>query len=121
MGCANIKKTYVKTKDVDLLSGELIKPLQKDVNNILNASPKKASSEIFNNEKFNYKNLEKSKNTKKNNKTKQIVSKPKSLNNLNEIHFSGPIISLLKNKVDIYKKNVLNNKAIIVNKQTNFN
>ena len=116
MGCAYIKKADIKIKDVDLLSGEDTKPHRKEVNNDLNISPKKVSNEIFNREKFNLKNLEKSKNTKESNKAKQIARKSKSLNNLNEIQFSGPIISLLKNKVVNYKKNVLSNKVIIINK-----
>ena len=121
MGCAYVQKTDIKTNDIDLISGEITKPHRNEVNNDLSISSKKVSNEIFNIEKFNFRNLEKSKNPKDNNKIKKITRKSKSLNNLNELQFSGPIISLLKNKVDNQRKNVLSNKVIIVNNLTNFN
>ena len=122
MGCAYIKKTDIKTKEVDLLSGEVTKAHRNEVNNNIYTSPKKVSSETFNIEKFNFRNLEKSKNnTNDKNKVKKAARKSKSLSNLNEVQFSGPIISLLKNKVDNYRNNILSNKVIIVNKPKNFN
>ena len=118
MGCAYIEKIDIKTKDLDLLNGQITNPHRKEINNDSSISPKKVSSKIYNIEKFKFRNLEKTKNIKENNKIKEIKRKSNSLNNLNEIRFSGPIISLLKNKVDNHKKNILTNKVIILNNKT---
>ena len=122
MGCAYVKKIDIKKKDVDL-SGEITKTHFNEVNINLRIEPKKETGEIMNIEKFNFRNLEKSNNSNKNikvNKINQkIFSKSKSLTNVNEFKFSGPIISLLKNKVDNYQKKTVINKVLIVNAQTN--
>ena len=125
MGCAYVKKIEIKTKDVDL-SGEITKAHCNESNNDLNIALQKKTSEIINVEKFNFRNLDKSKNpnneNNENNKiNKKRISKSKSLNNMNEFKFSGPIISLLKNKVDNYQKKILSNKSITVNNSTNLN
>ena len=114
MGCAYVKKIDIKTKDIDL-SGEITKPHYNEANNNLIIAPKKESTDTINIAKFNFRNLEKPKknsneNKKKENKKK--ISKSKSLNNMNEFKFSGPIISLLRNKVDNYQKKMLSNKNI---------
>ena len=125
MGCAYVKKIEIKTKDIDL-SGEITKPHCNESNNDINIALKKKSSEIINLKKFNFRNLDKSKNpnnenNENNNVNKKRISKSKSLNNMNEFKFSGPIISLLKNKVDNYQKKILSNKSITVNNSTNLN
>ena len=112
MGCAYVKKIDIKTKDIDL-SGEITKPHHNEVSNDLIIAPKKESNEIINIEKFNFRNLEKPKKNSNENKKKENkkrISKSKSSNNMNEFKFSGPIISLLKNKVDNYQKKMLSNK-----------
>ena len=69
-------------------------------------------------EKFDFRNLEKS--NQSNQINKKTISKSISLNNINEFKFSGPIISLLKNKVDNYQKKILSDKILIVNDKTSF-
>ena len=110
MGCAYVKKTNIKTKDIDL-SGEITKPHHNEISNDLTIAPKKESTDIINIKKFNF---EESKNSNENIKkvNKKRISKSKSLNNMNEFKFSGPIISLLRNKVDNYQKKMLSNKNI---------
>ena len=122
MGCAYVKKLDIKTKDIDL-SGEITKAHYNESNNNLVITQKKESTDIINIEKFNFRNLEKSKNSNDNNKVnKKIVSKSKSLNNMNEFKFKGPIISILRNKVDNYQnKKMLSNKILSVNNSTNLN
>ena len=118
MGCAYVKKIDIKTKDIDL-SGEITKPHYNEANNNLIISPKKESTNTINIAKFNFRNLEKPKknsieNTNKANKNR--VSKSKCLNNMDEFKFNGPIISILRNKVDNYQnKKMLSNKILSIN------
>ena len=116
MGCAYVKKIDIKKKDVDL-SGEITKAHFNEVNINLRIEPKKETGEIMNIEKFNFRNLEKSNNS--NHVSKKTIIKSISVKNVNEFKFSGPIISLLKNKVDNYQKKTVINKVLIVNAQTN--
>ena len=119
MGCGYVKKLDIKTKDIDL-SGENTKPHSKEVNNDFSIAPLKEAGQLtINIEKFNFRNLEKSNNS--NQISMKNLSKFRSSINVNEFNFSGPIISLLKNKVDNYQKKILSNKILIVNGQTNFN
>lgn len=118
MGCAYVKKIDIKTKDIDL-SGEITKPHHNEVSNNLIIAPKKESTDTINIAKFNFRNLEKPKknsNENTNKLNKKRVSKSKSLNNMNEFKFKGPIISILRNKVDNYQnKKMLSNKILSIN------
>jgi len=118
MGCAYVKKIDIKTKDIDL-SGEITKPHYNEANNNLIIAPKKESTDTINIAKFNFRNLEKPKknsNENTNKLNKKRVSKSKSLNNMNEFKFKGPIISILRNKVDNYQnKKMLSNKILSIN------
>ena len=115
MGCAYVKKIDIKTKDIDL-SGEITKPHHNEVSNDLIIAPKKESAEIINIAKFNFRNLEKPKknsNENTNKANKKRVSKSKSLNNMNEFKFKGPIISILRNKVDNYQNKKMQSNSIL--------
>jgi len=58
----------------------------------------------------------KNSNENTNKLNKKRVSKSKSLNNMNEFKFKGPIISILRNKVDNYQnKKMLSNKILSIN------
>ena len=117
MGCAYVKKLDIKTNDIDL-SGEITKPHCNEVNNDFSISPQKKAGQLINLDKFDFRNLEKS--NKSNQINKKTISKSISVKNINEFKFSGPIITLLKNKVDNYKKKILSNKILIVNDKTSF-
>ena len=117
MGCGYVKKLDIKTKDIDL-SGEITKPHCNEVNNDFSIAPQKEAGQLINLEKFNFRNLEKSNNS--NHVSKKTIIKSISVKNVNEFKFSGPIISLLKNKVDNYQKKILSDKILIVNEQTSF-
>ena len=117
MGCGYVKKLDIKTKDIDL-SGEITKPHSNEAYKYFIIAPQKEADQFVNIEKFNFRNLEKSNSS--NQISEKKFSKTCSLINVNELNFSGPIISLLKNKVDNYQKNILSNKSLIANGQTNF-
>ena len=103
MGCAFINnKTQIKINEVDI-SGEATNPHKSDLN--VTKIVQLKSDDIIIIE--DVKKVEKIK--KKNNKSKAKVNKNiinrknKSANNL-EFKFSGPIITLLRNKVDNHQR-----------------
>ena len=101
MGCACVAKLKeIQPNDIDL-SEEQTKVHQNTLINDINLMTKKISEsiiEVQNYSSSNLKILNKSKN-------KNIKKKPKksiSLNISNNFDYSGPIITLLKNRVDSY-------------------
>jgi hypothetical protein len=117
MGCAYVKKLDFKTNDIDL-SGEITKPHCNEVNNDFSIAAQKKAVQLIDLEKFDFRNLERSNNSKQINK--KTIIKSISVNNISELKFSGPIISLLKNKVENYQKKILSDKILIVNDKTSF-
>ena len=91
MGCANIsQKESIKTKELDI-NCEIIK-----TNDNINFT-KKSSAALYEQKKTIPKNIQKIKESKSLNNNCN--------NNKNEKIISGPIINMLKRKVEKYKKN----------------
>ena len=108
MGCAFINhKSQIKINEVDI-NGEKTNPHKSDLNITNIVQVKSNGIVIIDNEK----KVEKIKTKTKNNKSKtkvnikNISKKNKSANNL-EFKFSGPIITLLRNKVDNHQRKKL--------------
>ena len=102
MGCSYItSKSQVKIKEVDI-SGEATKPHKNEVNitNFLQAKP---DDIVIVNDLKKIEKVKKAKNRSKSKKNKNIVNKIISSNSL-ETNFSGPIITLLRNKVNNFQR-----------------
>ena len=102
MGCAYVSsKSQVKINEVDI-SGEATKPHKNQVNitNFLQAKP---DDIVIVNDLKKIEKVKKAKNRSKSKKNKNIVNKIISSNSL-ETNFSGPIITLLRNKVNNFQR-----------------
>ena len=101
MGCAFINnKSQIKVNEVDI-TGEATNP-HKSYSNDTNILQVKSDDIIIINDLKKIGNLRKTSNKSKINNN-IINKKNKSSNNL-EYNFSGPIINLLRNKVDNYQR-----------------
>ena len=105
MGCAFVtNNSQIKVNEVDI-NGEVTKSHKNDLN-ITNILEVKFDDISIVNE-CNLKKLDKPKKPKNKSKIKHnginVKKKNKSSNNI-EYNFSGPIITLLKNKVDNYQR-----------------
>ena len=102
MGCAFINnKTQIKINEVDI-SGEATNPHKSDLN-ITNIMQVKSDDIVIIDDAKKIEKIKKN-NKKKTKVNKKIINrKNKSANNL-EFKFSGPIITLLRNKVDNHQR-----------------
>ena len=107
MGCAFINnKTQIQMNEVDI-SGEATNPHENDLN-VTNILQVKSDDIVIidsakKSEKIQKKNDKSKTKIKKKTNNNIINRKIRSANNL-EYNFSGPIISLLRNKVDNYNR-----------------
>jgi hypothetical protein len=108
MGCAFINnKSQIKINEVDI-NGEKANPHKSDLNVTSIDQVKSDDIVIIDNEKKVKKTKTKTKTNKSKTKLnrKNVSEKNKSANNL-EFKFSGPIITLLRNKVDNHQRKKL--------------
>ena len=95
MGCGFITdNSQVKINEVDII-GEITKPHKSDLN-ITNILPVKSDDIVIVND---LKKIGKVKKTNNKSKNKKNIS-----SNILETNFSGPIITLLRNKVDNFHR-----------------
>ena len=103
MGCAFINnKSQIKIKEVDI-SGEATNPHKSDLN-VTKIVQLKSDDIIIIDDVKKVEKIKKKNNKSKTKVNKNIINrKNKSANNL-EFKFSGPIITLLRNKVDNHQR-----------------
>ena len=105
MGCGFITdNSQVKINEVDI-SGEITKPHKSDLN-ITNILPVKSDDIVIVNDLKKIGKVQKTNNKSKskNKKYRDIVNKKNISSNSLETNFSGPIITLLRNKVDNFHR-----------------
>ena len=106
MGCSYItSNSQIKIKEVDI-SGEVTQ-FHKSELNITNIVQVKSDDVLIINDLTKIEKVKKA-NNKSKSKTKNsriIMNKKKVSSNSLETNFSGPIITLLRNKVDNYQRN----------------
>ena len=103
MGCAYItNKSQVKINEVDI-SGEATNPHKSDLNvtNFLNV---KSDDIVIVNDLKKIGKVKKVNNKSKTKNIKNIMNKKIISSNSLETNFSGPIITLLRNKVDNHQR-----------------
>ena len=102
MGCAYItSKSQVKINEVDI-SGEATKPHKNDLN-VTNFLQEKSDDIVIVNDLKKIGKVKKANNKSRTKINKKFMKKNMSLNSL-ETNFSGPIITLLRYKVDNFQK-----------------
>ena len=103
MGCAYItSKSQVKINEVDI-SGEDTKPHKNELN-VTNFLQEKSDDIVIVNDLKKIGKVKKANNKSRTKNNRNFLNKKNmSLNSL-ETNFSGPIITLLRNKVDNFQK-----------------
>ena len=107
MGCACIAKhVEIKTKEVDL-NGDQTRSTQNESTTNLKTFSKQTTVDIIEIKKCQLNNLEMPKKKLDNENNRSIES-----NYSNNQTFSGPIITLLKNRVDNYQRKLKSKKVL---------
>ena len=105
MGCGFItNKSQVKINEVDI-SGEITKSHKNDLN-ITNFLQVKSDDILIINDLQKIGKVKKANNKSKTKNSRNIMNKKKVSSNNLETNFSGPIITLLRNKVDNYQRKI---------------
>ena len=103
MGCAYVSsKSQVKINEVDI-SGEDTKPHKNELN-ITNILQVKSDDVLIINDLKKIEKVKKANNKSKTKNSRIIMNKKKVSSNSLETNFSGPIITLLRNKVNNYQR-----------------
>ena len=103
MGCSYItSNSQIKIKEVDI-SGEVTQ-FHKSELNITNILQVKSDDVLIINDLKKIEKVKKANNKSKIKNNKNIVNNKNKSSNSLETNFSGPIITLLRNKVDNYQR-----------------
>ena len=105
MGCACILQESLVSKDIDLISNDIIPINQNETKDAIDFSCKtKVSDDVSSSTKKRKKKRQSSNN--KSNKTLEYHLKSDKKNIQSDISYSGPIITLLKKTVDNYNRKI---------------
>ena len=105
MGCGFItNKSQVKINEVDI-SGE-VTHIHKSELNITNILQVNSDDVLIINDLKKIEKVKKANNKSKTKNSRIIMNKKKLSSNSLETNFSGPIITLLRNKVDNYQRKI---------------
>ena len=103
MGCSYItSNSQIKIKEVDI-SGE-VTHIHKSELNITNILQVKSDDVLIINDLKKIQKVKKANNKSKTKNSRIIMNKKKVSSNSLETNFSGPIITLLRNKVNNYQR-----------------